>query len=262
MQLIIDNREPNELISLLKSRIENVTLGNLNLGDIIFKNDNGDMVLIFERKSLSDLIASIKDGRYNEQSFRLSECETDNRNIYYIIEGNIMNFCNKNNETLQKMLFSSMLSLSHKKGFSLLHTSNLIETAEFIIRFYEKLKLEKLKTISKEKKCKDEKDKDEKDKDEKGKDEKEDSVKYSEVVKSVKKANITKDNINEIMLSSIPGISVIVASELMKEYKTINNLINKLLENNNCLENFKINFKNGERKIGKNIINNIKIYLL
>jgi len=283
MQLIIDNREPNELISLLKSRIENVTLGNLNLGDIIFKNDNGDMVLIFERKSLSDLIASIKDGRYNEQSFRLSECETDNRNIYYIIEGNIMNFCNKNNETLQKMLFSSMLSLSHKKGFSLLHTSNLIETAEFIIRFYEKLKANKgKKECKKEDKCEQDKGtkeeckneeckkedkneeckKEDKGEQDKGEQDKQNNVKYSEVVKSVKKANITKDNINEIMLSSIPGISVIVASELMKEYKTINNLINKLLENNNCLENFKINFKNGERKIGKNIINNIKIYLL
>ena len=257
MQLIIDNREPNELISLIKSRVENVTLGNLNLGDIIFKNENGDMVLIFERKSLSDLIASIKDGRYNEQSFRLSECETDNRNIYYIIEGNIMNFCNKNNETLQKMLFSSMLSLSHKKGFSLLHTSNLIETAEFIIRFYEKLKANKGK-----KECKKEDKGEECKEEDKGEQDKQNNVKYSEVVKSVKKANITKDNINEIMLSSIPGISVIVASELMKEYKTINNLINKLLENNNCLENFKINFKNKERKIGKNIINNIKNYLL
>ena len=71
--------------------------------------------MIFERKSLSDLIASIKDGRYNEQSLRLSECEVNNRNIYYIIEGNTMNFCNRQNETNQKMLFSSMLSISSKR---------------------------------------------------------------------------------------------------------------------------------------------------
>jgi ERCC4-type nuclease len=225
MQLIIDNREPKEIVTLLQSRIDNVVLDNLNIGDFIIKNNNGDIVLIFERKSLSDLIASIKDGRYNEQSYRLSECEIENRNIYYIIEGNIMNFCNKNSETFQKMLFSSMLSLSYKKGFSLLHTSGSVETTEFIIRFYEKLKTEKITKKEKE------------------------DVKYSEVVKTAKKANITKDNINEIMLSSIPGISVIVANELMKQYKTISNLTNNLVENNNCLDNFKINFKNKERKI-------------
>lgn len=241
MQLIIDNREPKEIIALLQSRVDNVELDNLNIGDFIIKNNDGDIVLIFERKSLSDLIASIKDGRYNEQSFRLSECEINNRSIYYIIEGNIMNFCNKNNETIQKMLFSSMLSLSYKKGFSLLHTSGPVETAEFIIRFYEKLKTEKITKQEKQ--------------------EKED-IKYSEVVKTVKKANITKDNINEIMLSSIPGISIIVANELMKEYKTINNLINSLVENNNCLNNFKIKFKNGERKIGKNVLDTLKTYLL
>ena len=88
---------------------------------------------------LSDLMSSIKDGRYNEQSFRLNESELDNHNIFYIIEGNIMNFCLKNNETQQKTLFSSMLSLSYKKGFSLLHTSAPCETAEFLIRFVEKL---------------------------------------------------------------------------------------------------------------------------
>lgn len=240
MQLIIDNREPKEIITLLQSRVDNVELDNLNIGDYIIKNNNGDIVLIFERKSLSDLIASIKDGRYNEQSFRLTECEIDNRNIYYIIEGNIMNFCNKNNETLQKTLFSSMLSLSYKKGFSLLHTSGMIETCEFIIRFYDKLKIDKpLK-----------------------KREQNTDIKYSNVVKTVKKANVTKDNINEIMLASIPGISSTVANELMKEYKTIINLTNNLVENNDCLNNFKIKFQDKERKIGKNVVDILKKYLL
>ena len=237
MRLIIDNREPKEIITLLQSRIDVVELDNLNLGDYIIKNENDDIILIFERKSLQDLISSIKDGRYNEQSFRLSECDTENSKIFYIIEGNIMNFCSKNNETLQKMLFSSMLSLSHKKGFSLLHTSNLVESSEFIIRFYHKLKSEKpLKTL-------------------------EEKNKYSDVVKSVKKANITKDNINEIMLSSIPGISITTANALMNKYKTINNLTNCLKEDRDCLNNFKVQYKNNERKIGKNLIVILQEYL-
>ena len=50
-----------------------------------FKKRKTCLQLIFERKSLADLISSIKDGRYIEQSFRLSECSLDNHNIYYII---------------------------------------------------------------------------------------------------------------------------------------------------------------------------------
>lgn len=249
MQLIIDNREPKEIVSILKSRIENVEQENLDIGDFVIKNKNEEKVMLFERKSLSDLIASIKDGRYNEQSFRLNQSEIDNHNIYYIIEGNIMNFCNKNNETLQKMLFSSMLSLSYKKGFSLLHTSGPIETAEFIIRFFDKLKSEKPDNIKNVEIIDKEEAEDE-------------SLKYTDVIKSVKKSNITKENINEIMLSCIPGISSNISSALMKEFNSITDLTNKLKENIDCLENFKIKTKDKERKLGKNVINSLKQYLL
>ena len=45
----------------------------LAVGDIILENDKGEVVIIFERKTLYDLAASIRDGRYNEQSFRLNK---------------------------------------------------------------------------------------------------------------------------------------------------------------------------------------------
>ena len=139
MKLFVDSREPNGLIEMLKVRVPNIELGNLDIGDFIIKTDDDDVVMIFERKSLSDLISSIKDGRYTEQSFRLTENPLPNRYIYYIIEGNIVDFINKNNEKTRKMLFSSMLSLSYTKGFSLLRASGWLETAEFVIRFMEKL---------------------------------------------------------------------------------------------------------------------------
>jgi ERCC4-type nuclease len=241
MRLIVDNREPKEIITILESRIENLSLENLELGDYVIQNNNNEPVMIFERKSLSDLIASIKDGRYNEQSLRLSECEVNNRNIYYIIEGNTMNFCNRQNETNQKMLFSSMLSISSKKGFSLLNTSGFIETVEFIIRFYNKVSTEK---PAKEEQLKNT------------------EIKYSNVIKTSKKANITKNNINEIMISQIPGISSVVAGAIMEKYGDIFNLVNNLKNDPNCLDNFKISSNNKERKIGKNIISGLKEYLL
>jgi len=82
MKLVIDNREPKELKTLIQDKIENVELKNLEIGDIIFLDDNDNIVLIFERKSISDLISSIKDGRYSEQSFRLQEYPLHNHNIF------------------------------------------------------------------------------------------------------------------------------------------------------------------------------------
>ena len=52
MKLIIDNREPKDIINILKSRLINVELDNLNIGDFIIKNNNDELIMIFERKSL------------------------------------------------------------------------------------------------------------------------------------------------------------------------------------------------------------------
>lgn len=239
MKLLIDNREPTDIINILKMRIKNVEQTNLDIGDFIIKTDSDEIVMIFERKSLPDLVASIKDGRYAEQSFRLGDCLLNNHNIFYIIEGNIMNFCNRKPEPIQKMIFSSMLSLSYKKGFSLLHTSGFIETCEFIIRFMEKLDIEKIDM---------------------GGGKSSDTC-YSNVIKTAKKSNITTENIGEIMLSQIPGVSIVVAQAIMQHYKTMSNLINSLQIDPSTLKNIQIEYKNGTRKINKVIISNLLQFL-
>ena len=284
MKLLVDSREPPGLMELLKVRVKNIEFGNLDIGDFIIKTDNDETVMIFERKSLNDLLSSIKDGRYAEQSFRLSQTPLDNHYIYYMIEGNIGEFISKNNETTRKMLFSSMLSLSYSKGFSLLRTSGWLETAEFIIRFMEKLdngktplkiQNQELKSGFPEKggqtsqtgsidftplKIQNQELKT-------GFSEKEGtednlSHQYSDVIKTAKKSNITKDNIGEIMLAQIPGISMSAAKSLMVEYKTIKNLLNMLENDPGCLDNLKIECKNGLRKISKTAVNNLKDFLL
>ena len=247
MKLLVDSREPPGLIELLKVRVKNIEFGNLDIGDFIIKTDNDETIMIFERKSLNDLLSSIKDGRYTEQSFRLSQSPLDNHSIYYVIEGNISEFITKNNETTRKMLFSSMLSLSYVKGFSLLRASGWLETAEFIIRFMEKLGDGKtpLKIQNEDSKNAFS----------------ENAWQYTDVIKTAKKANITKDNIGEIMLAQIPGLSMNVAQSLMEKYKTIKNLIIALEKDENCLKDFKVDSKSGMRKLSKPVIQNLKDYL-
>jgi ERCC4-type nuclease len=139
MLIKIDNRE-HDLIKQINQLILfipifkklTVITENLPLGDIIISNNNEDKIII-ERKSISDLLSSIKDGRYEEQSYRLNGLNHPNHNIYYLIEGDI-NKQNrfKDNNVDKLTLYSAMLSLNYFKGFSVMRTFNIEETAIFI----------------------------------------------------------------------------------------------------------------------------------
>lgn len=266
MKIIIDNREPIELKTIIESRCSNVELRNLELGDIIFKDNDDNDIIIFERKSLNDLVSSIKDGRYSEQSFRLNQTQLSNHNIIYIIEGDLQKYSLKISEPVLKSIYSAMFSLSYVKGFSLFRTINIIETAELIVRFSEKIIKDKsiksyysapiipnntipnTSNFSDNLEVTDNSDVL--------------SNNYSSTIRTSKKSNITKDNIGEIMLAQIPNVSITVAAHIMKEYINIDNLISNLKDNNTCLDNIKIPGKQGSRKINKNTVQNIKEFLL
>jgi hypothetical protein len=88
--------------------------------------------------------------------------------------------------------------------------------------------------------------------------------KYCGVVKGHKEKNeyITPDNINIIMLSCIPGINSKTATQIMSEYKTIQNLLYELEKDLQCLNTFMIKTESGNmRKINKNCIDSIKKFL-
>ena len=53
MKLYIDNREPQSIIEILKVRITNYQLCNLDIGDYQILDDNDNIILIFERKFLN-----------------------------------------------------------------------------------------------------------------------------------------------------------------------------------------------------------------
>lgn len=263
MKIILDNREPKTLKTLISDKIPSMELSNLEIGDICIYDDNNNLILLFERKSLNDLISSIKDGRYRDQSYRLNQYSLHNHNIFYLIEGSLINLNNgKNNynEITEKSLYSAMFSLSYSKGFSLLHTSGIVETAEFIIHFYQKLL--KDKSIKPYYNLKIENYDKENLNDEISSSIEEKDDEYSLQLKTSKKSFITKENINEIMLSQIPNVSIHIAKTIMAEFISLENLINKLKENKSCLDHLKIVTKNSQRKIGKNAVENIIKYLL
>ena len=147
MKLLIDNREPQAIIKYIEALNQEsgnkiiIEIKSLDIGDYIFCDDSGEKTqLIIERKSLSDLESSIKDGRYSEQSYRLDKSSIHNHNIVYLLEGNIQNYKRTN---FKNTIYSSMFSLNYFKGFSVICSHNQIETGEIIFNFICKLNKEK-----------------------------------------------------------------------------------------------------------------------
>jgi len=246
MKLLIDCRE-NKIIEEFKniklinneySSIEYHTK-QLDLGDIVFESEKN--TIIIERKTHNDLISSIKDGRYEEQSLRLSHSNLPNHHIIYLIEGKL-----NSNSKEKKTIISAITSLLIYKGFSVLCTNSQQETALLIFQMFKKL----TKDISKPYYYSPSTDNLEKEKC------------YSEVIKKVKKENVSPENISEIMLCQIPNVSSTISKIVINKFGNIRSLCKELEGNPNCLENLTYVDKSGkERKINKNALKNITEYL-
>jgi len=249
---------------------------SLPIGDVIISNNNED-ILIIERKSIIDLLSSIKDGRYEEQSYRLNGTPLHNHNIMYVIEGDV-NKMNMFRETkFEKLtLYSAIFSLNYYKGFSAIRTFTLDETALFICNCTSKLmkglttdrkafypnKSANPTSITKEENTEGECNEDG-DSEEITEQQKDDCKNYIGLVKKVKKENITPENIDEIMLCQIPGVSAATAISIIKKFNNIANLIKCLEENEKCLHDITNTTNKGQsRKITKTSIANIIKFLL
>lgn len=254
MKIIVDEREiliyGNLTLTLVNTQYKNIQLIKqvLDLGDFILTKDDDEPVAIIERKTLQDLLASIKDGRYEEQSYRLANTIRDIP-IFYLIEGNISSL---RTEQDKKLVYSAMTSLHFFKGFQTLRTHSSTESAELIIYMADKIdrNLQKgipLKHIATNSSPEGQTT---------------EVAKYCTVVKKVKKENITPENIGEIILSQIPGISSVTAVAIMKHFTSISNLIDELKKNSDRLENIQYETNGKLRKINRTCIQSIITYLI
>lgn len=242
---------------------------NLPLGDIILCDDLGQEKAIIERKSLADLAASIRDGRYKEQSFRLNQCDLHNHQIYYLVEGDLRFYKPFKGSPDKKALLSAMTSMSFFKGFSLYRTMNLEESAEWLLQFAVKLEKEggKAKPFYLASAAGLSASAVEQGAVEQGASSADQfaNANYAEVVpnKRIKKDNITAANIGEIMLAQIPSVSTTAAAAIMQKFSTFAALMNALQAEPHCLNTITTTNKNGEkRKLTKPCIQAIFDFLL
>ena len=156
LELEVDYRE-KKIIDLLNlannSRLDKIKIStpNLKVGDIILKYHHISKTkediyykMIIERKSVSDLMSSIKDGRYKEQKMRIKSCQTEDlkNNIkcqfFYLIEGNVntVKFRKKQNS---KGIYGSWISMLFRDDIKMIRTWDLEETSIFIMRLVDRV---------------------------------------------------------------------------------------------------------------------------
>ena len=193
MQLVVDARE-TQLLEIIHKQTE-VSVAQLALGDAVLIDAQDNVVMVIERKTLSDLASSISDGRYTEQSQRLLEMDIPNHNVVYVIEGDFNRY-RQHGRINSDALRSCIVSLNYYKGFSVMRTTCIADTAAYLTGLLKKVT----------------------------KGEREGRVPhlsgtetYSQCQSRTKSANTTPDTIAEQMLCQIPGINTTMARAILKE---------------------------------------------
>ena len=147
VRILVDHRERAVLTRLRDTdlggaeeckNIVAIEASNLEYGDVWIlveqqNNDDTTWRLVFERKTMSDLAASIKDGRYREQKLRLlAHCERSA--LAYIIEGG-HSFASDRvtvHGLSHKAVSGALINTMYRDGIRIVHTQTAEETAHFL----------------------------------------------------------------------------------------------------------------------------------
>ena len=246
--IVIDTRE-HKLIELIKNTASFTIpyeIKNLQIGDIIIKSSKHlEHSLIIERKCMTDMISSIKDGRYKEQKLRLQAEVVNNPTTLfcYLLEGMTNDLRLPNDKIL---LYGSIISSMFRDKLPLIRTLSLNETLDIIIRLYERMNknindfftLKTLITINTTPEHNIQNNSNSTILSNTNSNSTllsttlNDNNLYLQSIKKNKKENITPKLWNQMILTNIPGISNTIAIKINEVYPTIHSLLKAY---NNCI---------------------------
>lgn len=206
VEIRVDYRE-SSLLSHLKTQHEGITIteDNLELGDVQIIDQDNNIDLIFERKTLSDLSASLKDGRYKEQKCRILG-HYNPKHVTYIIEGGCPLAADKHGLT-SAVYEGIYINTMYRDGIHVLFVANVGETAKWITQVATKVLQNPAKFHN-------------------------DSTPKDYItsckVKSKKCENVTPETCYIMQLCQVPGVSIKVAKTIQDRYKTLRELVSAL----------------------------------
>jgi len=236
----------------------------LPLGDVLLEHDDGRLAIMIERKTQMDLLSSIRDSRYEEQSYRLIHSSgLHPHNIIYLIEGVIAAFSQQKDRDL---IYAATLSLNHYKGFSVYRTASVLESAQWLwavaVKLHRNTLQKKVPAYGLP-----------------AADPTADQADtpapqlavpiptpppppYCSVVKKVKKDNVTPANWGEIVLCQIPGVSSVSAVAILQKYGTLTKLTRALQTDPHCLDDVTTQSSAGHRRLSSAIIASLIKFLI
>jgi ERCC4-type nuclease len=231
--LNIDHRE-TKLKELIPSN-PSIVYNMLEFGDIQLTVGN-NVHFIFERKSIADLIASIKDGRYKNQKVKLMTMFQPSQ-VCYIIEGGVKWGTGTQND---KMVQGAIIGMLLRDKFGVIQTKTPQDTANFLVGVLERVTKEPEKYISQQ------------------------DIKPV-VVTDLKVADATPKDCYLHMLCVIPDVSDKTAEGIIQKFPTFSILFRELFgktleEQIKMFDSVKIG--NPSRKISQKAVLNIIKYLL
>lgn len=242
IEIVVDNREV-ELIDILRINNVAIKVEMLDIGDVLFRGEDGVVIFVVERKTLNDLKASICDGRCREQKARLMS-NFDRSRIMYLIEGRIPTSL----DTLvsgmpTSTLVSSLINTLLRDDLKVYKTTSINETATFLQKLLEKFTTE-LDSFFVVGGCK--------------------PVDYASTLKTQKKANMTPSVWFISQLALIPQVSTSSATEITKVHPTLIGLLSAYenIDDEKKRENLLADIKqNNGRRIGEKISKRIYSFL-
>ena len=205
-EFILDNRE-----HLLAELLPEVPISQLDLGDFQILVD-GQPVYILERKTIEDLVASVKDARYKEQKERtMAFCTTNNScKFAYVLEGS-MKYGDDNPK--QKMLTGCLVNSMVRDGIPFYRTRDLAETAQLLKSIMSRVTKDADKYFTG-----------------RNKSDEGTGVYVDALVKQKKKDNVNQHTVVLLQLTAIPGISTKKATEIINVHNitSISDLCDKM----------------------------------
>jgi crossover junction endonuclease MUS81 len=225
-KLILDVKETK-----LAELITDCEKQNLDVGDIHFYKGE-ELVLVIERKTISDLSASIKDGRWKEQKIRLQSFCKNRGQIMYLIEGRIPSTSYTKGLLPSATLYSAVCSTIIRDGFTVFKTIDINETYTFLMSIKASIEKNNCYYLGQATSQ---------------------PVDYVDSVAKVKKKdNIDKTNCFILQLACVPGISTYMAKVIVENFPDMKGLLSEIECNGHTLlADLIYTSENGkERKIG------------
>ena len=236
VSLKLDNRE-GKLKELFEEEKISIVYENLAHGDIQILADDV-IIFLFERKTISDLIASIKDGRYKNQKYMLDQSGFTNDQIFYIIEGSVKW---ESTSSVNKSVNGAIINTLIRDKIGIFHTKDIATTFSLIKNIFDRVSRDPEKYLSR-------------------------STERQIVTLSIN-YKTTPDKCFINMLCQIPTISEKTATAIKNKFGAMKDLISEMTdktkeEQEKVLSTVKIVDDSGkQRKISSKCIENLINYL-